>query len=174
MIFLAILTSLLAIVAVWLSWRLKHRSGWIMALGLVIVSGYLFSRDMGWEQGIFIALFLPGLLIWAVVVKERTFKPYSKKSVPPRALSPSWKKGIFHLFTGITLLVVQLALSLVVAVALSRLIPVAEAGQLALCVVFQPVIWALMMYQYLARKDRLIILGWHGLLAALASIIVMV
>ncbi len=174
MIFLAILTSLFAVIAVWISWRQKNRSGWIAALALVSASGYLFSHDMGWEQGIFIALFLPGLLIWAMVIKERTFKPYSQKPVPPRILSSSWKKGIFHLITGITLLVVLLALSLIIAVALSRLIPVAEAGQLALCVVFQPIIWALMMYQYLARTDRLIILGWHSLLAALASITLMV
>ncbi|MBD3586807.1 hypothetical protein HHX48_13765 [Salinimonas sp. HHU 13199] len=161
MIFLALFTSVLTVGAVWISWRLRSRSGCLAALALMGVSGYLFSHDMGWEQGIFIALFLPGLLIWAAVFCERRFKPFTQKAPPAKTLTVTWQKGLSHLLTGLVVLVVQLALSLLVAVAISRLFPIAEAGQLALCVVLQPVIWALMMYHYLAHRHRFVILGWH-------------
>ncbi|WP_018982541.1 hypothetical protein [Salinimonas chungwhensis] len=158
---LALISCVMASAAVYLSWRQRTTIAWVSALPLLGLSAFAFSRAGGWEQAVFLALFLPGIIVWAGIFAERSFKPFDRKKPVLRALDISWHKAAGHITTGAILLIAQLGLSLILAVSISRLLPVEDAGQLAICVVLQPLFWAGMMFHFMSRNKHWRALGWQ-------------
>lgn len=151
--------------SLYIGWRQSKR--WLGGLALLwwLASMILFDYTTGWQYALVYTLFLPAILVWIGIIYQATTKPLQRQVLRPRTLDTDWRRTGSNLLIAAVVLVAELLFSLVICLAITRLLPIAYSGQLALCIVFQPVLWALMAYHFLARGQSLRILVIHFTLA---------
>ena len=167
---LSFILGMLAIAVTYYSWQRSTPSlGWA-ALAVFITSVISFSIAAGWEYGVVYGLLLPGVLVWAAIAREQTIRPLKLTQAPVRTISTSGYKMAGHLAHALVLLVGQLLLSTVISVALSRFLPIEQTGQLAVCIIIQPLLWAMLAYHYLGSPAKGKAVMYHSVAAALFGI----
>ncbi|QPG05400.1 hypothetical protein IT774_15065 [Salinimonas marina] len=164
-IYSALLCCSLGAGSLYIGWRQSKR--WLGGLAVLcwLASMMLFDYTTGWQYALVYTLFLPAILVWMAIIYQATTKPLQRQLPRPRALDTSLRRTGNNLLIAAVVLVAELLFSLVICLAIARLLPIAYSGQLALCIVLQPVLWALMAYHFLAIGQSLRILAFHSTLA---------
>ncbi|WP_258544352.1 hypothetical protein [Alteromonas lipotrueae] len=173
MLFAASGLSVVSMAAVYKSWQRQTSPMLYIGVAIWLMSSIAWSMSVGWEFGVVYALCLPGLLVWPFIAANQSAAPATQQRPEPRKLDLSVSTSIQHILHSIIVLMLMLIFSVVASLALSALLPLEIASQLAICMVISPIIWGLAVYHYLATSKKIKTVGGYLVATAVSLAILM-
>ncbi|WP_218353461.1 hypothetical protein [Alteromonas lipotrueiana] len=164
-VYSALVCAGLGVGSLYAGWRQSKR--WLGGLALLLWAGsmVLFYYGTGWQYAMVYSLLLPALLVWIGIIYQATTKPLQHYITKPRPLNTSLSNIGKHVVVAGVVLGAELVFSLTICLTVARWLPITYSGQLALCIVTQPVVWAFMAYHFLASKQPVRTLAFHFIVA---------
>ena len=159
--------SLVALVAVYRSWRAQVSRYLYLGIVFWLVSTVCWSYAQGWEFGLLYALCIPALLVWPFIAFNQVQLPQPKNVPQPRRFDFSRGAVIANVTNHLVVMVILLVISVLITLGVCALLPFTIAGKLATATILLPVLWGLIVYHYLASSYKFKVVGIYAVLAAL-------
>lgn len=159
--------SLVALVAVYRSWRAQVSRYLYLGIVFWLVSTVCWSYAQGWEFGLLYALCIPALLVWPFIAFNQVQLPQPKNVPQPRRFDFSRGEVIANVTNYLVVMVILLVISVLITLGVCALLPFTIAGKLATATILLPVLWGLIVYHYLASSHKFKVIGKYAVLAAL-------